>query len=200
MNNKKKQIFLISSGILVYLVINFIIGYSIFYKLHPKNPFQKTNKVNAEKNAESSLQIDEVAFQKFGLQIDKINVRVPVAGEADSNQPDLYQKLLKKGVVHYSGTPYPGKVGNIFIFGHSSSDFGGHYRQIFINLNDLQDDDTIKVVYKSREYEYKVIGKKIVQPDDFSVLGQTFEKRLTLMTCWPIGSLEKRLVIIAKIK
>jgi sortase A len=51
-------------------------------------------------------------------------------------------------------------------------------------------------------FTYKVTGKKVVKPEDLSVLRQTQDKRLTLITCYPtyyIGPAPERLVVHSKL-
>ena len=49
--------------------------------------------------------------------------------------------------------------------------------------------------------EYVVRRKKIIEPEDFSVLQPTGDKEtVTLMTCWPLGIGTKRLIVVAERK
>jgi LPXTG-site transpeptidase (sortase) family protein len=51
-------------------------------------------------------------------------------------------------------------------------------------------------------YKFEVTGKKIVTPDDISVLRRTKDPRLTLITCYPtyyIGPAPERLVVFSKL-
>lgn len=145
------------------------------------------------KQAEISPEI-----KKFGVKIDKIKVLTPVIENVDGANKNVYYKALEKGVAHYRGTSLPSKGSNIFIFGHSSSIFGrGEYDKVFARLGELTRDDKIIVFYQDKEYEYYVFEKKVVEKTEVSVLAPTKKEQLTLMTCWPIGSNEKRLIIKA---
>jgi len=55
------------------------------------------------------------------------------------------------------------------------------------------------VVWGNSYYYYKVIEKKIVPPNDASILKQTEESRLTIYTCDPIYSQKNRLVVVAEL-
>ncbi len=139
--------------------------------------------------------------QEFSLTIKKINVKTPIITGVDPSNKDGYNEALKSGVVHMDGTALPGKnSGNIFIFGHSSALEKGNYDKIFAKLNDLNNKDQILLSYLGKSYNYYVVDKKIVEKTDLSVLNQSTEERLTLMTCWPIGTDKQRLVVIAKRK
>jgi len=135
-------------------------------------------------------------IKQFGIKIDKIDVLAPILENVDGTEKAIYNKALQSGVAHYKGTALPEQNSNIFIFGHSSSVLGiGPYANIFANLNELDKGDTIVIYYKEQEFHYIVFEKKIIGNDDLSVLEPTKKEQLTLMTCWPIGSKAKRLII-----
>ncbi len=100
------------------------------------------------------------------------------------------QLLLGPG--HMKDTPMPGDIGNSVITGHRDTFF----RRIY----ELKKGDTIEVRRRGRLYTYEVTGKKIVKPEDLSVLEQGNDHRLTLITCYPtyyIGPAPDRLVVFA---
>lgn len=153
-------------------------------------PTKETNK--------ESLSIDQKDFniKNFGIKIEKIGIVAPIIANVDGATKDIYNKKLKNGVAHLKGSSFPGQGGNIFIFGHSSSNIGeGLYSKIFARLGKLEKGDKIIIFYKNKEYIYSVFEKKIVEKTDISVIESTKEEQLTLMTCWPVGTAEKRLII-----
>lgn len=136
----------------------------------------------------------------YVLKIDKLNLSAPIIPNVDGNDKDGYDKALESGIAHLQGSALPGKAGNTFIFGHSSyyAWKPGSYKEIFKNLNDLETGDIITINSNALTYNYKVSDKKTVNPNDVAVADQNFsEKKLTLMTCWPIGSTAQRLVVVA---
>lgn len=146
------------------------------------------------------ISIDKRLFE-FGLNITKISALLPVVANVDGTNKTAYNKALLSGVAHYKGTALPGEGSNIFIFGHSSTWNGtGQYAEAFAKLNDLEKGDEVIVYYQNKEYKYKVTAKEIIAAEDFSYLEPTKKPQLTLMTCWPIGSNLKRLVVVAKIE
>lgn len=137
------------------------------------------------------------------IQIKKIGVDAPVVLAADGSEESL-QKDLEKGVVHYPKTAMPGQRGNVYIAGHSSnySWSTGSYNYIFKNLNGLNVGDVIviKVTQKNGKtltYEYEVSEKLEVNADDPRIFSETQSQMLTLTTCWPIGTNNRRLMIKA---
>lgn len=133
------------------------------------------------------------------ISIPKININAPVVYAA-SNLESSIQKDLQSGVVHYADTALPGQPGNSVIFGHSSNDWWepGNFKFVFVLLDKLQVGDAYTVNYNSRQYVYQVTGTKVVLPTDLSVLAQTAEPTMTLITCTPPGTSWKRLVVTAK--
>jgi LPXTG-site transpeptidase (sortase) family protein len=111
------------------------------------------------------------------------------------------QSSLHHGVVHYPGSAAPGNPGNFFITGHSSyypwDD--GQYKDVFARLHELDVGDLYSVYYGGDLHMYKIVEKKEVRPSDVSVLDQpTGERLATLMTCTPIGTTLRRLIVIAQ--
>ncbi len=104
------------------------------------------------------------------------------------------RKQLLLGPGHMTDTPAPGEAGNSVITAHRDT--------FFRHIYELNKGDDIEVRRNGKLFTYEVTGKKIVQPEDLSVLRQSKEKRLTLITCYPtyyIGPAPERLVVFAKL-
>lgn len=137
------------------------------------------------------------------LIIPKINVDVPVIyGVGTDNASQM--AAMEKGVAHF-GIPgansVPGQVGNTVISGHSSNDIldSGDYKFIFAQLEKLQAGDTIYANYQGKRYTYVVTKMEVVKPTEVSKLVYTTDKPvLTLITCTPLGTAEKRLLVTAE--
>ncbi len=132
--------------------------------------------------------------------IPKINVDVPVVYDIKSYSEEAIQDGLERGVVHYGDTALPGEPGNNVIVGHSSNNFfnSGKYKFAFVLLDKLEKGDTFNINYKGQRYVYRVIIKKVVDPNDFSVVQPTRIPTTTLITCTPPGTSWRRLVIQAE--
>ena len=104
------------------------------------------------------------------------------------------RKQLSIGPGHMIDTAMPGEPGNAVITGHRDT--------FFRNIYELKRGDEIIVRRSGQVFKYQVTGKKIVEPEDISVLKPTVEPQLTLITCYPtyyIGPAPKRLVIFSKL-
>lgn len=164
---------------------------------------------NSEKSALTLPSLDlEVAPLDNRLIIPKLDKNIPLV-ESDpaklvnadwKSMEQTFQEDLQKGVLHYPGTAEPGEAGNVFITGHSSYYLwaDGAYKNVFARLNQLEVGDDFIVYYDQQKYHYRVREKKEVKRDDVSVLSQTEEHLLTLMTCSPVGTNLRRLIVIAE--
>ena len=101
-------------------------------------------------------------------------------------------RSLLLGPGHMESSVEPGSPGNAVIAGHRDS--------FFRKVHKLRPGDDIYVVRNGNRFHYKVVVRKIVHPDDLSVLKSSDKAELTLITCYPthaIGPAPERLVVIA---
>lgn len=123
------------------------------------------------------------------LYIPKIDIKVSIAEGVDN-------ETLKYAVGHFKGTPLPGEKGNFCIAGHRSYAYG----EFFNRLDELQIDDQITVETKNKRYKYIVYEKKVVEPSEISVLDNTKDSTITLVTCTPVRIATHRLIIKGKLE
>lgn len=137
------------------------------------------------------------------LVIPKINVDVPVLYDVGADY-DSQMTAMEKGVAHFAipgANSHPGEIGNTVLSGHSSNDLfdGGDYKFIFAQLDKLNTGDTIYANYKGTRYTYVVTKKEVVMPTEVSKLVYTTNKPvMTLITCTPLGTSQKRLLVTAE--
>ncbi len=143
------------------------------------------------------------------LIIPKLDLNAPIVnpsyqallkGDWAQVEKDI-QTSLQDGVVHYPGTANPGQAGNFFVTGHSSFYpwAPGHFKTIFSRLGELSVGDELWIYYNGDKHRYVIRTKKEVVPSDISVLNQPSDQRLTtLMTCTPVGTTLRRLIIVAE--
>lgn len=121
------------------------------------------------------------------LVISKINMDAIVIEGAS-------RKELSAGPGHMKETAMPGDPGNAVITAHRDT--------FFRHIYELVKGDHIEVRRNGHVYTYQVTGKRVVEPDDVSVLKQTNDPQLTLITCYPtyyIGPAPQRLVVFSKL-
>lgn len=139
-----------------------------------------------------------INFPTNNLRIAKINVGANV--HWDVEEGDILNQL-KSGVAHYKGTSKPGEGGNIFIVGHSSNYpwIISSYNSVFALLDKLAPGDRIELSDNTHNYVYEVKSTRIIKPGDVSVLDSTSKETLSLLTCWPIGTSLKRMIVQAEL-
>lgn len=145
---------------------------------------------------------DRIIIPKIGKNIPLVNVE---HHDADSSNEwhKIFMKELENGIIKYPGSADPGESGNSFIFGHSSNYpwAKGNYNDVFALLNELDAGDEIIVFFKQKKFVYVVKEKIIVKPGHVSSLaGDENMKRMTLMTCWPLGTTLNRLLVVTELK
>lgn len=133
------------------------------------------------------------------ISIPVLDITAPIIYGVNNTEKEVADSL-EQGVIHINGTSLPGQVGNIYMTGHSSNYVWskGSYNSVFSILDKLVIGDKIYVNHLDSVYEYEVFERKIIIPTDTSVLQSTTDSRLTLVTCWPVGTTLKRLVLLAK--
>jgi LPXTG-site transpeptidase (sortase) family protein len=130
--------------------------------------------------------------------IPKLGVRAPLILNV---APGMMLDTLHNGVAHYADTALPGYVGNVVVVGHSS-DYPwspGQFKTVFALIDKLVVGDQITVPYTSQQFVYEVIETKVVRPTELSVLAASNEPRLTLITCYPVGTTQKRYIVTARL-
>jgi len=135
------------------------------------------------------------------IVIPALDLDAPMRFPGSYLEEDLL-KELQRGVAYLPGTALPGATGTSFITGHSSQLLweAGAYKSIFATIGSLATGDDIIVYRNGNAYVYIVTKQEIVSPNDTHVLSsQPQEKQLALLTCWPIGTIAKRLIVYAEL-
>lgn len=135
--------------------------------------------------------------------IPKINVDAPVVYGAASDTKSQ-SEAMKRGIAHFSipgASAVPGQVGNAVFAAHSSNDAfaAGDYKFVFAQNEKLVKGDIIYMNYNSKRYTYKITSTEVVMPSEVSkVQLNTNKPMLTLVSCVPLGTAEKRLLVFAE--
>lgn len=116
-------------------------------------------------------------------------------------------RALRAGAGHYKHSSLPCETGNVSIAGHRTT-----YGKPFSRFDELKAGDEIILITPTRRCTYRVVvdGPKdasrptkgaagwITHPQDGAVVGPLQGQWLTLTTCHPKGSAEKRLIVRAE--
>jgi sortase A len=132
----------------------------------------------------------------MGLTIEGIGIHDAPVFDSDSHW------ALANGIGHNPETSLPWSETpqrNVYLAGHRMGFRGTWSRMIFYNLDELALGD--RVVLKDRagrSYGYEVSEVFLADPEDVWVMGQVRGRDMvTLQTCTPIPTFEKRLIVRA---
>jgi sortase A len=132
----------------------------------------------------------------MGLTIEAIGIHDAPVFDSDGRW------ALANGIAHNPHTSLPWSQSaqrNVYLAGHRMGYRGTWSRMIFYNLDKLKEGD--EVVLKDRagtSYRYRVSEVFVVDPSDSWVMGQVRGRDMvTLQTCTPYPTFEKRLIVRA---
>ena len=146
-----------------------------------------------EESIEDNFVLEEnfLEDQSATLSIESIKIQGNISEGVTS-------EAMERGFWHFPTSSLPGKKGNVVIIGHRFK-YIPPATNTFFNLDKANIGDQIKITVGEETYTYVVTDIDIAEPNDISVLQQTDDYRLTLITCTPLWTSEERLVITAKL-
>ena len=132
----------------------------------------------------------------MGLTIEAIGIH-----DAPVFDSDGYEALAN-GIAHVPGTSWPWSPTpqrNVYLAGHRMGFRGTWSRMLFYNLDELEEGDRVLLRDRSgRRYEYRVSEVLVAESTDAWVMGQVRGRdMLSLQTCTPLYTFEKRLIVRA---
>ena len=132
----------------------------------------------------------------MGLTIEAIGIHDAPVFDSKS------QWALANGVAHHPETSLPWSPTpqrNVYLAGHRMGFRGTWSRMIFYNLDELKKGDGVVLKDRAgRSYRYRVSEVLVVDPTDSWVMGQLRGRDMvTLQTCTPYPTFEKRLIVRA---
>ncbi|MBU1089540.1 sortase [Patescibacteria group bacterium] len=186
-------------------------------KVEVNQPTAKPDKIEIkktipkiEKKNELPPLLAEISPPDNRLIIPRLKIHAPIRTAENANLnlaswdeiEEQVQDALRFGVVNFPGTAKPGERGNAFITGHSSYYplLTGRYKDIFALLPQIEIGEEIEVWQDQRKFIYHVSEKYEVSPAETDVLNDSNDSRLTLMTCTPLGTAIKRLIVTAQLE
>jgi LPXTG-site transpeptidase (sortase) family protein len=199
-----------------YFIIFFILGFLIFnwgkisFLFSPKViwdflSLKVEEKKEKEKNEFSveflgKVKTEETSSQTIifenKIEIPNIEVSAPIV--LAKNEKEVANQL-KKGVVLFPGSAFPGEKGATIILGHSAPLHWPKimYDWVFTKLQYLQEGDEIFVYFNGKKYKYKVKEKIILKKGQEIPWKDDSENSLVLISCWPPGKDIKRMAVKA---
>jgi sortase A len=147
-------------------------------------------------NANGARHYELLPGAVMGLTIEAMGIHDAPVFDSDS------QWALANGVAHNPQTSLPWSQSaqrNVYLAGHRMGFRGTWSRMIFYNLDKLDTGDEVVLKDRAgRSYRYRVSEVFITDPRDVWVMGQVRGRDMvTLQTCTPYPTFEKRLIVRA---
>lgn len=167
----KKKILICAS--MVVLIVSLIV---LSFSLKPKESNTNENQIVEEKTIEEQtvevLALDDTDKNVIGyISIEKIGLeKAPIADGTDLT-------TIGKYVGHFENTSY--LDGNVCLCSHNRGSKAAYFGEI----KNLCEGDIITYITKYETKQYEVKEVKQIEETDLSVLNQTEENQITLITC-----------------
>ncbi|MFW5720190.1 MAG: sortase [Candidatus Dojkabacteria bacterium] len=106
------------------------------------------------------------------------------------------EHTLLQGIWRRPNTSTPDKGGNTVLTAHRFMYMSGP--NTFFSLDKVKEGDTFAVFWQGQEYTYQVYQIEVVGPERVEIENPTEDPIITLYTCTPLWTSDKRLVVQAK--
>lgn len=178
----------------LFLVLMPVLPYLVFYFRQLTGQFDYPSQsaqfeISSGTGINASGKLDQIP-EDNRLLIPVIGVNVNIV-EGDT------EEALEYGAWRRPATSTPDQGGNTVITGHRFKYLPPN-NLTFYNLDKVQIGDAIIVYWNKIEYDYVVTEVFVVEPSQVEVEDNTTEPRITLYTCTPLWTADKRLVIVAE--
>ncbi len=179
---------IINKALLVsILAIN---GYVVFLPLLPKVDYAVKQHVTKPVKISADDGFKNIDRSRNHLILPTIQLDEPMLV---SDNPST----VHRGIWHRPATNLPDQLGNTVLVGHRFTYAGA---AVFYNLDKLQVNDDVYLVYNQKIYHYIVNVSEIVPPSATEVEAPSEIAELTIYTCTPLWTAKDRLVYVAKLK
>lgn len=142
-----------------------------------------------------------IIIPDLGVQAPIITVEWDIENKMKEGE---FTEELKKWTVWYPTTPEPGEKWMTMVVGHTSNYFWvkSAYNTVFSKIPQLKEGQKIQIIRDGQLYEYVMKEQKIVKPSEVDDVYKDHyddeKKTLAIMGCYPVGSRDKRIIIIAE--
>lgn len=122
-------------------------------------------------------------------------ILIPRLGSSTLIAEGVAPTTLRRAVGHIPTSALPGEPGNVVLAGHRDTYFKG--------LGKLRRGDIVRLQTRRRTYRYEIEKTQVVDADAVEVMRPTRSPALTLVTCYPFGTLgpaPRRYIVRAYLK
>jgi len=146
-----------------------------------------------ESLSNTNIVLDRKILEDFNttILVENLNIQGEIVQGENSQR-------MNDGFWHFPTSALPGERGNAVIIGHRFMHLPPR-KDTFFNLEDIKIGEKINIISNSGNLTYIVVETKVVEPNDISVITDSDDYKLTLITCTPLWTSEKRFVVTAKL-
>jgi sortase A len=182
---------LVCVSILLYpLYLDLRFNADLFFKEKYPNR-SDSNQISAVDNKEDLDQVGNISSRSQEILL------IPSIGLSEEVYEGISEITLNEGVWIKPNGALPSDLnGNVILSGHRFG-YMSEAQRVFYNLDKVKVGDAVGVIWDGTDYTYRVEEVIEVLPEDVWVEEQSVEKRLTLYTCTPLWTSERRLVVRA---
>lgn len=136
--------------------------------------------------------------ERSQFEYSNLSIKAPITWQIEYKNKEI-QRHLENGLVHIKDSAEPGQKGTAIITGHSSNYFwaGGDYKTVFAPLLKANIGDTINIKHRGINYTYQITEVYEVDPSRVDLMNAKTDTDLRLITCTPLGSTKRRLIVDA---
>lgn len=106
--------------------------------------------------------------------------------------------LDRGGIWHIPNTSNPAQGGNTVLSGHRWQYLPPSNSTLYL-LDKVKIGEPVIVYWQGKEYDYRISGREVVDPNRVGILDNTPSPRLTIFTCTPLYSTKQRLVLYGEL-
>ncbi|MGG7059297.1 class D sortase [Clostridium nigeriense] len=177
-------------GLILIIVGLAIIGSIVYKKIDTSKKQKELQNILEEVINEEPKQLTEEEEEKLINGYTPIAlIEIPSINLSQGLVEGITDDVLQYYLGHFENSAKPGEKGNFAVAGHRVSD----YSEAFVNLYKTEIGDQIIVKANKKEYIYEITDNFIVSPENVSVLDDTEDATITLVTC-TVGAKERVIV------
>jgi LPXTG-site transpeptidase (sortase) family protein len=159
-----------------------------------------------QKNPGKATTINKSNQSDTSVSIPSVGIEAPLPSKSSMFDPNEQINNMQKGPTIIDNGADINSKGNVVISGHSSRPAGvpaGSHDEVFKNLHKVNNGDIVTVNNNGAPQNYKVKNKIVVSPSDVEYMDKSAGiseggRGLTIITCDPPGTSEKRLIVQAE--
>ncbi len=147
-------------------------------------------------NISTTTQVKTYSFENAVLKIPKIDFEYEIAFPQNLEEETISKALMAK-VMHYPTAAYPGEKGDVVLLGHSAPNSWPPNYRVFNKIDQLEEGDILIIHFNNQDFSYKVVKSFLITPGEPIPPSDRGDHLVHLLTCWPVNTGNKRMVIEA---